>query len=282
MNILIAESGSSKTDWRLIKADGQKKAWQGLGINPYYQNAQDISRQLQSELQPNIDREINQVFYYGTGVTNTETSQILKDNLFELYPKATIEIHDDLLAAARATCLHETGIACILGTGANVCLYDGANIVDKVGPLGFWMGDEGSGGYLGKEFIKMYLRNELPMEIRERFEAKYGILERTVILQKAYKEPFPNRYFASFSKFIWDQRRHPFMHSYISGAFDIFIEKNIKKLPNYQKYKVNFVGSVAFYYSDILRKNLEKQGITLGLIAESPISGLMLYHGGSV
>ena len=278
MGTLIAESGSSKTDWRYIDSNNKISQLKTAGINPFYQDEHSIYQEIKQNVLPNFSEKIDHIYYYGTGITNIEKAVILKIALHKNFKHSDIEVYDDMIAAARSLCLDEPGIACILGTGSNSCLFDGQKIVAKVPALGFWLGDEGSGGYLGKELIKKYIRKELSEEIEKKFIKKFGLLERTEILEKAYKEPFPNRYFASFAKFIFDNRAQPEMYALVYESFLQFFEKSVLKYPNYTQYKVHFTGSIAFYFSDILRKAAVKSGITVGVILESPIAGLVLYH----
>jgi glucosamine kinase len=278
MALLIAESGSSKTDWRLVSETGNIIQLKTMGINPYFQNEKSIYQEIESKIVPMLTETVSQVFYYGTGITNIDMADIVKKAIKKAIPTAEIAINDDMLAAARSLCLNEPGIACILGTGSNSCLFDGKNIVEKIPALGFWLGDEGSGGYLGKELIKRFIRKELPDEIHQKFLNRFGNLERTEILEKAYKQPYPNRYLAGFSKFLFDNRQHPYVFQVIYDAFIQFFEKNVIQYPDYQQYKVHFTGSIAFYYSDILKKAAKKFGITIGVILESPIAGLVLFH----
>ena len=277
---LIAESGSTKTDWRTIAADGQISQYKTVGFNPYYQTADNIAEELRTNLLPNLSNtNVEEVFYYGTGITNDEKAEVIRQAIGMVFNDVkTIEAHSDMLAAARALCGREAGIACILGTGSNSCFYDGANIAFQVPPLGFWLGDEGSGGHLGKQLILSYLHRELPDDLRAKFDKRFGAKERLEIIENAYQKPFPNRYFASFSKFIFDNRQHPFMFQLVSNAFGLFFGKYLMKYPDYQKYKIHFTGSVAFYYSDILRRVATEKDCTVGVIMESPIAGLTLFH----
>jgi len=277
---LIAESGSTKTDWRVISPDGQISQYKTVGFNPYYQTAENIADELRKSLLPNLlDISITEVFYYGTGITNAEKAAVIQTAIGSVFPNVqTIEAHSDMLAAARALCGREAGIACILGTGSNSCMYDGENISFQVPPLGFWLGDEGSGGYLGKQLILSYLHQELPEDLRLKFEKRFGKKDRLEIIENAYQKPFPNRYFASFSKFIFDNRQHPFLYQLVSVAFGLFFEKYILKYPDFKMYKIHFTGSVAFYYSDILRRVATEKGCTAGVIMETPIAGLTLFH----
>lgn len=278
--ILIAESGSSKTDWRIITKNGVLQA-KTIGLNPYYQTSNSIIEELEKNLLPTLpkDEGVSEVYYYGTGVTNEEKADIIRLAIKTLFPAVEItEIYSDMLAAARALCGREAGIACILGTGSNSCFYDGNTITFQVPPLGFWLGDEGSGAYLGKQLVLSYLHKEMPQDIREKFEKRFGAKDRLEILENAYQKPFPNRYFASFSKFIFDNRNHPFTFDLARNAFSLFFEKYLSKYPNMQEYPVHFTGSVAFYYSDILRRVANEKGFSIGRIMESPIAGLTLFH----
>ena len=277
--ILIAESGSTKTDWRMIAEDGQVSQCKTIGLNPYYQNRNSISSELTKNLLPHVRGQVSEVFYYGTGVTNEEKSEVVRQAILSVFPTAQkVEVHSDMLAAAHALCGHEVGVACILGTGSNSCFYDGSKITFQVPPLGFWLGDEGSGGYLGKQLILSYLHKELPEELRTKFEKRFGVIDRLEIIENGYQKPFPNRYFASFSKFIFDNRNHPFTYHLVSDAFGLFFEKYLLKYPDVKNYKIHFTGSVAFYYSDILRRVATDKGCTVGVIMESPIAGLTLFH----
>lgn len=277
--ILIADCGSTKTDWRGIMPDGTIVGqYKTIGFNPYYQDTDAIYQELQKNLCPLVNHLVTEIYFYGTGITNTEKKVILVNALQQAFPSATIDVYSDMLGAARALCGQSAGIACILGTGANTCFYDGEQIAHQVPSLGFWLGDEGSGAYLGKVLVQAYLHKELPSELKEKFEKRFGVKDRLEILENAYQKPFPNRYFASFSKFLFDNRNHPFCYQLVSDAFRTFFDKNLLKYPNYHETKIHFVGSVAFYYSDILRRIVQEKQATLGVIMETPIAGLALYH----
>lgn len=278
--ILIADCGSSKTDWRGIMPDGTIIGqYKTIGFNPYYQDTTSIYQELQKNLCTQLEHPVNEIYFYGTGITNTEKKTTLINALQQAFPSAsTIEVHSDMLGAARALCGQSAGIACILGTGANTCFYDGEQIAYQVPSLGFWLGDEGSGAHLGKVLIQAYLHQELPEELQTKFEKRFGKKDRLEILEHAYQKPFPNRYFASFSKFLFDNRNHPFCYQLISGAFRLFFDKYVLKYPNCSENKIHFIGSVAFYYSDILRRVAQEKQVSLGIIMETPIAGLALYH----
>ncbi|MGA0559328.1 N-acetylglucosamine kinase [Larkinella sp. VNQ87] len=279
--ILIADSGSTKTDWRTLDAQGQVGQARTIGFNPYYQDSAAIASELQTSLIPSVQETVTDVFYYGTGCNNEESCGVVERAIRTVFPDAkTVEVSSDVLGAARALCHHDTGIACILGTGSNACLYDGRTIAQLGGTLGFWLGDEGSGGYLGKTLVVRYLHGQLPPELTEKFRKRFPNVDRLTVLDQAYKQPFPNRYFASFSKFLFDNRSHPVAYQLVYDAFALFFDTYIRKFPAYEQLPIHFVGSVAFYYSDLLRQVANDKGLTVRRILENPIAGLTLYHQG--
>ena len=275
--ILIADSGSTKTDWRIIAKDGSIQQLKTEGFNPYYQSSKEISHKLKVQLLPNITSDISTIYFYGAGCANPEKNKIIEEALCENFKSSTIEINSDLLAAARSTCNHEQGIACILGTGSNSCLFDGKEIIDNIRPLGFLLGDEGSGAYLGKILLVSYLRGELPEKLAKKMNDRYKVSINDV-LQKVYKEPFPNKYLASYSKFLYDNINEPYVYQLVYQAFEMFIKMNVMKYENHENIKVHFVGSIAFYYANVLRQVASDLGIGVKNILETPIAGLTLYH----
>ncbi len=276
---LIAESGSTKTDWRIVDNLGFEKVIQTLGINPYYQESSEIVSMLENSELIHYGKQIREVFYYGTGVTNDEKALIVEKALMSILGNnKTFEIKSDVVGAARASCGIEPGIACILGTGSNSIFFDGKNTGFQIPPLGFWLGDEGSGGHLGKTLLLDYLHRRMPVDIRELFEKEYGILGRLEILEKAYHQPFPNRYFASFATFICSNLSHEYMYHLAETCFSDFFERYVLKYPMCHEVSSNFVGSIAFYFQEILRKMAVKYAISIKNIVKSPIDGLVAYH----
>lgn len=278
---LIADSGSTKTDWRMLAGDESVGQARTVGFNPFYQSSEQIAHELKLSLKPKVKEPVRAIYFYGAGVTGAEKAQVIIDGLKDVFSEAEhIEAHSDMLGAARALCGREKGIACILGTGSNTCQVDNGEITHKVDTLGFWLGDEGSGGYLGKTLVQAYLHKELPVALREKFEKRYPNLNRDVVLENAYQKPFPNRYFAGFSKFLFDNRTDGTAYQIAANAFSLFFEKYVEKYPDYLNYRVSLTGSVAFYYSDIIRRVAREKGVTIGVIMETPIAGLTLYHQG--
>jgi N-acetylglucosamine kinase-like BadF-type ATPase len=276
--ILIADSGGSKTDWRLIQKDGSIGQASAPGFNPYYQPIEDLKRNVQEILLPKINEStVNKIFFYGAGVSSTKNQLTIKSAFLEFFPEAQIEIGWDLLAAARALCGHEPGIACIMGTGSNSCLYDGEKIIDNVANLGWILADEGSGANIGRKFLVDYLRKVMPAKLASQFHQRFP-LSREEFLEKVYQQEKPSAFLASFAKFIFQHLEDPYCYKLIYDSFAEFYENNVMKYDNYQNLKVHFTGSISFYFSDILRQVANDKGITVKNILEGPIAGLTLYH----
>ena len=275
--ILIADSGSTKTDWRVIDRAESIHQAKTIGINPYHQTMDSISDTLTRELLPQLTVPVEEIFFYGAGCANESIRQTVAQAMQRVFPSARVTVHSDLLAAAHALCGHEAGIACILGTGANSCLYDGRTVVDNVPPLGYILGDEGSGTYLGKELLNRFLKRDMPEPLRSQFAKRYSVTTDSV-LDSVYRQPQPNRYLASFAKFAFHHLKHPYVARMVYEGFRQFLEKNVCRYEDYAQYRVHFTGSIAFYYSNLLRQVAGDLDIVVQNITESPIAGLTLYH----
>ena len=281
MDILIADSGSTKTDWRLASADGQSRAIQTDGFNPYYQKTEQIADLLTVQLLPQLQgTSITSVFFYGAGCSGPAVNGIVADALQAVLPGLqTVTVNSDMLGAARAAMGHERGIACILGTGANACCYDGATITRGIQSLGFWLGDEGSGGYLGKTLVRDFFQNRLPDDLHEAFQARYA-LDRPTLLENAYQKPFPNRYFAAFTPFLSDHLTHPYIVRFLTDAFTLFLTTYVKRFPESGEWPVHFVGSVAYYFANPLKQAVTEVGLHMGQIIKAPAGRLVDFHKG--
>lgn len=279
--ILIADSGSTKTDWRFIDDKNYIHQANTQGINPYFVNSDDISKILENELLPAlpayIQNEKIEIYFYGAGCSSFEKCNDVKAGIRKVFPNATITVEHDLLAAARALCGHKEGLAAILGTGSNSCFYNGKDIIQNQPSLGFILGDEGSGAFLGKQLICDFLNEEMPKEISERMKDRFK-LSKDEVLENVYKKPFPSRYLASFSKFIYQNLKHEYCNKLVIDAFKLFFERHICKYPRKGELPLGIVGSVGFYYSNIISRIAEEKGIPMGKVLESPIAGLTLYH----
>ncbi len=275
--ILIADSGSSKTDWRVIHDDGRISQHKGVGFNPYYQTSEEMAIEMRDDFLVNLNDEVNQIFYYGAGCSSPARVAEVKGALRTIFERAEIEIDHDLSAAAKATCGHQPGIACILGTGSNSCDYDGKVISDTRPAPGFILGDEGGGGYIGRKFLSDFINDEMPSNLKAELIDHFE-LTATKIQEHVYQKPFPNRYMASFCRFITEHKADPYCYMLYYNSFQDFFKKHVMKYRDFEKKPTNFVGSIAFYNSDILRKAAIDAGIQVNLILESPIAGLTLFH----
>lgn len=279
--ILIADCGSTKIDWCLLQKTKVAKQIFTCGINAVMTTADEIRERIKSELIPelgNLASEVTAVFFYGAGCISPQVcgnvARALKANLLSA---EIIEVYSDLVAAARALCGHDPGIACILGTGSNSCLYDGKDITDNISPLGFILGDEGSGAVLGKLFIGDVLKKQMPHEICTRFLDEYN-LDLLTIIRKVYREPQPNRFLASVTPFLSKNIDVPEIRALVLTSFRSFFRRNICNYADFDSFPVNFIGSVAYYFRDVLSEAADAEGCTLGRVVKSPMSGLINYH----
>jgi N-acetylglucosamine kinase-like BadF-type ATPase len=276
--ILIADSGSTKTDWRLMDSEGVHEQVFTAGINPQYLDSAQIYTIFEAELLPALkEKNPKAIYYYGAGCSSPDRNLRVEQALLKVFPNSQVHVDHDLLAAARALCGHQPGIACILGTGSNTCLYDGRQITDNVPSLGFLMGDEGSGAYLGKMLIRAYLYRELPEELATSLKNRYN-LTKNGIMNSVYDTDMPSTYLATFAKFMHEKRKDPVIHAMIYQNFEEFFERQVCKYKDYTELPVNFVGSIAFHFSDTLHQVAKKYGIHIGTIITSPSEGLVAYH----
>ena len=277
--ILIADCGSTKIDWCLIENGKVAKQVFTSGINALLMSEEQIRQTIADELVPEIKGyEIGSVYYYGAGCLFDDICANVRRAIAANIPSAkTIEVDTDLLAAARALCGKNPGIACIMGTGSNSCYYDGVKIVDNVSPLGYILGDEGSGAVLGKLLVGDVLKNQLPAALCEKFLKKYD-LDRQKIIEGVYKKPAANRFLASLSPFLIENIEEPAVHRLVLNAFKAFFVRNIENYEGYKTMPVSFVGSVAFYYRDVLGEAANSLGIKIGTVIKSPMEGLIKFH----
>lgn len=280
--ILIADSGSTKTDWCVADCNGLRLKIQTEGINPFFLPETVITEKLTTSLLPQLPpAEWETIFFYGAGCTPEKAPEVARA-LACSFPalKNKPEVHSDMLAAARALCGHEAGIACILGTGSNSCFYDGERITRNVSPLGFILGDEGSGAVLGKLLVGDLLKDQLPASLKEEFLTQFN-LTTAGIIDRVYRQPFPNRFLASLSPFLAQHLNHPAVRNLVKNSFLAFFQRNVIHY-DYHKYPVHFIGSVAYHYQDILKEAAREAGVSLGKIAQSPLEGLVQYHTGKM
>ncbi len=276
--ILIADSGSTKTDWCLVKNGQLIHRIATKGTNPFFQTEEEISHEIATALLPHLPADtFRAVYFYGAGCAFPDKIATVHRAISKhLIVREEIEVSTDMLAAARGLCGREPGIACIMGTGSNSCFYDGRAIVTNVSPLGFILGDEGSGAVLGKLLVGDILKNQMTPELKEEFFQRFGLTPPDII-DRVYRQPFPNRFLASLSPFLLEHIHEPKIHTLVLNSFRDFLKRNVMQY-DYQRHQVHFAGSVAYYYRDILREAAHAAGIRTGAILQSPMEGLIQFH----
>ncbi len=274
---LIADSGSTKCEWCLLD-DKKKKIILTKGINPYFSSEEEITQILTEELIPYLGKKtIDAVYFYGTGLSNTNNVLKIKKILKHFFGKSKIAIETDLVAAARAACDKEKGVVCILGTGSNSCFYNGKKIVKNHASLGFILGDEGSGAYLGKTVVRYYLYNTFDEDLRARFDAMFVTTPHEII-EQVYTQPLANRYLASFTQFLAENRGHYMIENILEDGFSEFFYHHIYKYRESWSNPIHFVGGVAFAFKDVLKEMCSSYELEFGSVSASPMKGLIKYH----
>lgn len=275
---LIADSGSSKADWMFVDERERLDLITSIGVNPNLHSESEIRTVFESVCPLQVpSAKVEAVFYYGTGVWDKKRSSTLHAILQSLYPNAVVEVHHDLLGAARAACGSEPGVACILGTGSNSCLYDGERVTDSVQNLGWLLGDEGSGVDLGKRLIRAYAYRDLSAEDKDWFEEQTGH-NAVSIGNSLYGSSSANRFLASFSPFLHDSLHRPAFKAIIVEGLSAFLQSHVLKYDGVASVPVNFVGSIAYHYKDLLREVCQSHKLTVGTIAKKPIHALVDFH----
>ena len=275
--MLIADSGSTKTDWCVILDNTPIKRIGTKGLNPFFQSEEEIQQELTHSLLPQLpEGTIDSVYFYGAGCTPEKAPTLRRAIADSLPDVGNIKAYSDMLAAARGLCGREAGITCILGTGSNSCFYDGKEIVNHISPLGFILGDEGSGAVLGKLLVGDILKNQLSPAIKEVFLKQFDLTVPEII-DRVYRQPFPNRFLASLSPFIAQHLEEPGIRQLVLGSFIAFLRRNVMQY-DYTQYPAHFIGSVAHCYKEILQEAAQETGIRIGKILQSPMEGLIQYH----
>ncbi|MBS1512235.1 MAG: N-acetylglucosamine kinase [Bacteroidetes bacterium] len=274
---LIADSGSTKAEWCLLNGKSKKIVYT-QGLSPYFLNTRQIQEILEKELLPKIKKATPaEIYFYGTGCASPANRQIVKKALKNIFPAAAIEVDHDLMGAAKALCGKEKGIACILGTGSNSCYYNGKKIVKNSPGLGYVLGDEGSGAYLGKKVIQYFLYNTFDADLMDRFTARFQTSSYE-ILEAVYKKPLPNRYLANFAIFLAENRGHYMVENIIEDGFNDFFFNHLYKYRETWTMPINFIGSVAYGFRDVLAEMCNSYELQLGKVLKKPMDGLIKYH----
>jgi len=276
--IIIADSGSTKTDWRIINGVSDIEQIEGIGLNPNFHSINSISAAVKSTFSKfEKAKNAQVVYFYGAGCSTESQKGIVKTALYSFFHNANIHVEHDLLGAARAACYKNEGIAAILGTGSNVCSFDGENIIQSFPSGGYAIGDEGGGVNIGRRVLKAYIEEYMPKELRDRFDFRYK-LNIDDILHQLYEKEQPNRFMASFSHFAYQHKENAFMASQIMEEFQQFFDNKVLRFDKATDWPLNTVGSVGFYYHEFLTATAEANDVKVGAIIEKPIAALSLYH----
>lgn len=272
---LIAESGSTKTDWVVLKKGKVRDRFRTAGINPYLQNSADIVAQLEADYKK--DTPVDEIFFYGAGVNSKGNRQIIASALQSFFGTTKVSVDSDMLAAARGLSKDKKGMICILGTGSNACYYDGKKIKSQLPSLGYIAGDEGSGNHMGKRILQYYAYKTFDEELRMYFEQHIGT-DMVQIIDTLYKQPFPNRYLAGFVPLLANNRGHFMVENIIEDAFNDFFHQQLFKYRQSWKSPIYFTGSIAYQFADVLESLCAQYEFEMGRIIQNPLEGLIEYH----
>ena len=274
---LIADSGATKTEWCLV-GKGHKKTFFTQGISPYFLTTSQIADLVKAELLPKLKNvNITDLFYYGTGCFDPNNAKSVKRALKMAFPQAKTEVGTDVLGAAKAVCGNNKGLVANLGTGSFSCYYDGKKIAKQRPGTGYILGDEGSGAYLGKKLIQYFLYETLDEELKVKFEDKFET-DRAGILENVYKKPFPNRYLAGFTMFLAENRGHYMVENILEDGLNDFFFYHLCKYREVWFLPVNFIGSIAYGFKDVLQQLCQSYEFDLGKVLKNPMEGLVKFH----
>lgn len=277
---LIIDSGSTKMEWILLDGKTVKNRFTTEGFNPNYSDIQcfeNVTLSVETCLGASLRDEIQSIHYYGTGCGTEKNCQLIKEVLQRHFPQAEITVTHDLMAACHALFGNEKGIACILGTGSNSCVYDGERIIGRAVSLGYLVGDEGSGMHIGREVVRAYFYGFMPEDLRRQFADAFH-LEQKDFIQQLYHNEQPSKYLASFAKFAGEHQDNPFIHDLVVHCFDEFIKTFVLRFDDCKSVKISFIGSVASHFQDILKECIKSHDLTMGEVMTSPAAGLVRYY----
>ncbi len=275
--VIIADCGSTKSDWLLIHGGRDQQLENTVGFSPFFHTTADIKAILDTQLVPKLKpKDVTEIYFYGTGIHDEHRAEIVAAALRATFPNAAVEVEHDLLASARATCGHNAGIACILGTGSNSCYFDGETIMDNVPSLGWLLGDEGSGTHLGKALLRAKFYRELPTDLNNEFDAAFP--EGMDAIKDRVYEKNANSYLATFTRFLGEHIEHPFIEHLVADCLGEFLDRHVCKYNGYQQVPIHFVGSIAHHFQDVLLNCMEERKLKPGVIVRKPIYPLADYH----
>ncbi len=274
--ILVADSGSSKTDWMAYTPE-QTLFFNTKGMNPYFVNANDVVKILtKNKALSAYATEITEVYFFGSGCSSPDKHEIISNGLSAFFTNAYISVDHDLIGSAYATCGNKKGLTCILGTGSNISYFDGENVHETKHGLGYVLGDEASGTFFGRKILVSYLYKSMPSDLSSAFAAQFNV-DKDIVIENIYRKPSPNAYLATFSRFMIAHKSHPFIQQILKEGFQEFIDTNVKDYKEYKTLECNFVGSIAFYYQDELKAVFAENHIKVGKILQKPVEGIFDY-----
>jgi len=276
--ILVADSGSSKTDW-VLASDKQKPVkFSTGGLNPYFLTEKEIIKIIQEQAPVMVNHFplIEEIYFFGAGCSSPDKREVVSNALSQLFPRAFISVDSDLLGSAYATCGHHKGLVCVLGTGSNISYFNGEEVDTGKHGLGYILGDEGSGTWFGKALITHYLYGTMPAEVSALFKSTFPITKNDVI-ENVYLKGAGNSYLASFARFLTNIQHTDYGKELLREGLFEFININIKSYPNYQEYSCHFVGSIAYFFREELKMLCEENGVNAGKIIRHPIDELVSF-----
>jgi glucosamine kinase len=276
--ILVADSGSSKTDWLLDISGAEPAEYQTDGLNPYFLSEKEIVKKIQDQLKDLLPKanQVTEIYFFGAGCSSPDRHEIVSNALSQVFTKAFVSVDSDLLGSAYATCGHDKGLCCVLGTGSNISFFDGEDVAEGKHGLGYVLGDEGSGSWLGKILVTDFMYHTMPDEVYAQFRDTYQ-LDKATVIKRVYQQAGPNSYLASFTRFLSQVRDTEYGQKVLNSSFLEFIETNIKSYPEYHQYKCHFVGSIAYYFNEELRALCAENDITVGKIIRKPVHELLKF-----
>jgi glucosamine kinase len=276
--IIVADSGSSKTDWLIESPGSEPEEFRTAGLNPYFLSEKEIVKIIQSQGSEIVKKspQITEVYFFGAGCSSPDRREIVSNALSSIFPKAFISVDSDLLGSAYATCGHAKGFCCVLGTGSNISFFDGVDIYEGKHGLGFVLGDEGSGSWFGRVLITDFLYGNMPQAIADKFYKTYKI-DKEIVINHVYQKAAPNTYLASFTKFLSEIKDTEYSQAIIKRGLLEFIDQCIKTYSHYDDFNCHFVGSIAYYFADELRALCEENGVHVGKIIKQPIHELLAF-----
>lgn len=276
---LIADAGSSKTSWAFIPNKNDISYFETSGIDPFNLQKDEIIQLISSALPAlmEVKNQITEIRYFGTGANYPSTIQLITESLQALFPQAQIYVEHDLLGTAIALCKDKAGIACILGTGSNSCYFDGKKIVQQVAAPGYILADEGSGAYIGRLLLLDFIREDIPVHLREKFVTQYGITVEQ-IMHRVYRDKEPNKFLASFVPFLKEHLEDAYCENLMTRVFEDFYHSNLTRYAERENISINFTGGIAYHFATILEKVLRSHHCALGIIAQQPIKELAVYY----